>query len=265
MSKKHLGETRYYTDELNDDFSGLTRNAPIIDETYTYIHKNVFYRFFTLLLYRMFLEPWCYLYTKIVFHQKIVNRGVLKPYKKSGYFLYANHTQIFGDGIIPSFVAYPKRVYVVVSPENLALKGTRTFMTMAGALPVPSTIRSTGAFLEAMKYRLDRKGAIMIYPEAHVWPNYTGIRDFKPVSFKYPVKWDLPSFCFTNCYRRRRFGNKPRIVTYVDGPFFADSSLPKEQQHIELRQRIYETMKERSVLSDYVTIHYVKASRENSK
>ena len=86
----------------------------------------------------------------------------------------------------------------------------------------------------------------------------TGIRDFPATSMKYPVELDVPSFTLTTTYHRRRFGRKPRTVTYLDGPFYPDHSLPPRARAQTLRDEIYKTMVRRSQESDYEYIRYVK-------
>lgn len=98
----------------------------------------------------------------------------------------------------------------------------------------------------------------MIYPEAHIWPYYTKIRPFVDTSFHYPIKYGVPAFCFTNTYQKRKGSQKPNMVTYIDGPFFPDASLPVREQKKELRDRIYQTMCERAKNSNAVTIQYIK-------
>ena len=55
------------------------------------------------------------------------------------------------------------------------------------------------AFNEAVDKRLAQKNCLVIYPEAHVWPYYTGIRKFPAgdKSFKYAVRNKLPIFTMT--------------------------------------------------------------------
>jgi hypothetical protein len=106
--------------------------------------------------------------------------------------------------------------------------------------------------------RISEGAAIVIYPEAHIWPYYTGIRPFPDTSFAYPVKLGTPVFCFTNTYRKLRFSKKPQIVTYVDGPFFPDLSMSARDARKKLRCEVYEKMRERSRLSDFKLIEYIK-------
>ena len=96
----------------------------------------------------------------------------------------------------------------------------------------------------------------MIYPEAHIWPFYTGIRPFKDTSFRYPVQQKLPVFSLTNTYQKRRYSKKPKMVTYIDGPFYADASLPVRQQKKMLRDQVYEIMKKRAKNNTVVCVRY---------
>ena len=117
--------------------------------------------------------------------------------------------------------------------------------------------------METIKFHVSKKRAIMIYPEAHIWPFYTKIRPFLDSSFKYPVEYSTPVFCFTNVYKKRRFSKNPRMVTYVDGPFFADESLSSKEKRRSLRNQVFEAMCERSKLNEVELIKYEKL--ENSE
>jgi len=259
MKENDMSKTVYYTDELNDEFSGFPPKQFFIPPTYPYIHKNVFYRFSTFSAYRFILTPIAFFHSVFSMHQKFVNRKALKGFRKKGYFIYGNHTSHLGGGFTPSLAFFPKRVYIIVNSDNVAVKGFSTLFKMGGALPLPSTLEGMPNFLNAMEKRLLQGHAICIYPEAHIWPYSTKIRPFKAVSFKYPVKYDVPVFAFTDCYKKRHFGKKPRTVTYIDGPFYVNKSLLLSEQHQDLRDRVYQAMVERaSKESDYAIINYVK-------
>lgn len=53
------------------------------------------------------------------------------------------------------------------------------------------------------------------------------------------------------------------MITYIDGPFYADTSLPAREQKKLLREQVYTAMKEKSKLNDVELIRYVKVEREN--
>jgi len=252
----------YYRDELNDEFSVAQITPKVIDADYVYVHNTPWKRLTHFFWYRMIATPIAYLYTKLAFHHKIVNKEILRQAKDSGYFLYGNHTQDIGDAFIPNMFDFSRDTYVIVHPNNVSMPLLGHITPSLGALPLPDDMTAYRNFIKAIETRISQKKAIVIYPEAHIWPYYTGIRPFPDTSFHYPVKYDVPAFCFTNTYRKRRFSDKPRIVTYVDGPFFPDESLPPREQRKDLRDRIYTCMCERARESDCVYIQYIRKETE---
>ena len=53
MDKKII----YYSDELNDDFSGVTRKTKVINGQYKYIKKSPIWKVFEFVVYRIFVLP----------------------------------------------------------------------------------------------------------------------------------------------------------------------------------------------------------------
>ena len=76
------------------------------------------------------------------------------------------------------------------------------------------------------------------------------------------MQYQTPVFCLTNTYQKRRFSKRPRIVTYIDGPFYPDGTLSMKQQKQKLRDEVYERMKERAGNSNVTVIRYEK-EKEN--
>ncbi|MCR5147101.1 MAG: 1-acyl-sn-glycerol-3-phosphate acyltransferase [Clostridia bacterium] len=249
----------YYKDELNDEFSSAKITPRVIDEKYKY-KKGAVWNFFSAVIQNVLSMPIKVGYAKIKFRIKYVGKEKLKQCKKTGYFVYANHTQVFADTFIPSIAIFPKRNFLIVNPENISVKPFGWLVELLGAIPVPGDKTAMKNFLDVIKYRISKKQAITIYPEAHIWPYYTKIRPFKSVSFKYPVELKAPVFCVTNTYKRRgEKGDRVDIVSYIDGPFYADESLASgREQKEELRNRIYERMVERSRESNFEVVEYVK-------
>lgn len=245
-------EIRYYTDEINDEFSGIKRETIKIDGNYEYIKKNALWNLTAFFAYRIIMVPFAFFYTKIKFRHKIVNKKALKNIKDGGgYFMYGNHTLMGGDAFIPNMINLPRKTYTIVHADNLSKKGLKTFLELNGALPLPETASGMKNFIEAVEKRVVEGNAIQIYPEAHIWPYYTKIRPFKSISFRYPVKFDEPTFCFTNTYHKRKFSKKPKVITYIDGPFYPNKELPPKEQELDLRNQVYNAMCERAKLSTY--------------
>lgn len=250
----------YYSDEEDEEVAGIVRNTIKIDSNYVYIKKNSIWNLTAFFVYRIIMVPFAWLYTKIKFRHKIINKKVLKKANGSGYFLYGNHTLFGGDAFIPNVINFPKKTYTVVHPDNLSKKGLKTFLEMNGAIPTPTSASAMRNFVNAIEKRVTEKCAMQIYPEAHVWPFYTKIRPFKNISFKYPIKFEEATFCFTNTFHKKRFSKKPKVITYVDGPFYPDKSLPLKEQEQQLRDMVYNAMCERAKLSTYEYVKYIKKS-----
>lgn len=248
----------YYSDELNEEFSSAKIEPRVIDKNYKYEHKSKMWNVSTFLVQNVISVPVKFLYAKLKFRVKYIGREKLKPYKKKAYFVYGNHTQEFADTFLITNAIFPKRNYYIVNPENVSMKFLGNFVQKLGAIPIPNHINGMKNFLAEIERKIKKGYSISIFPEAHIWPYYTKIRNFKSVSFKYPVEYDTPVFCVTNTYQERKKG-KVKITTYIDGPFFIDKSLKtKNEQKQDLRDRVYNCMVERSKNSTFEYIKYIK-------
>lgn len=251
----------YYSDELREEFSTAQITPKVIDGTYQYDDSSTGRKAAHILCYRILARPLAALFLKIRFAHKIVNRKVLKEAAGGGFFLFGNHTNAAADALIPSMVAYPADTYVIVHPNNVSMPFFGRVTPYLGALPLPDDMQAAKNFLRIIEQKSE-KCCIMIYPEAHIWPYYTKIRPFTDASFRYPVQFGTPVFCFTNTYQKRRFGKRPGIVTYVDGPFYPDPALDRKEQKKALRNQVYRTMAERSRMNTVEWIHYEKKPDE---
>ena len=255
-------EIYYYSDELNDEFSGSHITPRVIDEKYKYLHKNIFWNLAHFLVQNVLSVPIKVLYAKLKFRIKYIGKEKLKPYKKDSYFVYVNHTQVFADVFIPSLPMYPKRNHFIVNPENVSMKILGNSIQLLGAIPIPNNKNGMKNFINAIKTHIDIGHPITIYPEAHIWPYYTKIRPFKAVSFKYPVQYEKPTFCMTNTYQSYGKNNdKVRMVTYIDGPFFPKDGLSLQEQKHDLRNQVYNCMVERSKNSNIEVIKYKRIDK----
>lgn len=283
-------KTVYYNNELTDEFSLAVITPKKIDGNYKY--DRIGGRLLHFIFYRIIAIPTAFFYLHLSHHHKIVGREKIKAFiaeaknderrrrreekalrhaqKQSATaavsprscFIYGNHTQATADALIPTFITHPANAYVIVHPNNVSMPVLGRITPYIGALPLPDDIAASRNFRAIIDKRVREGSPIFIYPEAHIWPYYTGIRPFPDDSFYYPIKYNVPVFCFTNTYKRRGNG-KPRIVTYVDGPFYPDGELPLKERRRELRDRVYDCMKQRSLESDVVWIEYRPADEDS--
>ena len=251
---------RYYTNEATDDFSGIRRTPIRIDASYRYLHKNPLWKLVEFLVYRVIMTPIAALWCRIRYRARIVGKEKLRACGKFGCFLYGNHTLMDGDAFLPSLCSFPKKTMVVVNADNLSVPLTRRWIELCGAIPVPNEASGTRHFLEALEKHTLLGHAVMIYPEAHLWPYCPFIRDFSPASFRYPVRFGMPSFavtvtCRTPANPRRRH---PDVTVYIDGPFYADPDLSDRERAQSLRDMVRGAMLERAENTNYEKYRYVR-------
>ena len=252
----------YYSSE--DDEVVAFKNKPIkIDENYKYIHKNFFYKLLSWISYRLFATPYAFIKFKLIDHVKFHNAKILKKFKKGGYFVYANHTNQYCDGFCPALICFPKKPHIIVNSSNISIPILGKFTRMWGALPIPNTMQANKNFTNAIENVLKKHNPIVIYPEAHLWPYYTKIRNFSAVSFHYPIKYNKPVFTFTTVYKKKKNNKKPKIEIYVDGPFYVNDKLPQKDAQTALRNVVHNKLKERAQLSNFEFVKYIKRSEND--
>lgn len=262
MSKK-IPEVIYYKDELNDEFSTAQIEPRKIDGSYKYDRGSFLEKLAHVFWYRIVATPVAFCYMKLKFGHRIVNKQALKPFLKKGCFIYGNHTQVLADPVVPTLITFPYRANIIVHPNNVSIPVIGRGTPYMGAIPLPDDMDANRNFIKCIEGRLNRGQAIFIYPEAHIWPYFTGIRKFRDASFYYPIKYKTPVFCFTNTYQKRKFRKTPRMVTYVDGPFFADPDTPPRKQKTELCDRVYTCMCQRAKNSNVTVTKYIKEENNN--
>jgi len=254
----------YYASEEDDPIKTDEQEKKVevrLPEGYEFIPKHWWVRAYSSLLFRVFwvFGQW---YERRYWGMKIHGRKKLKKAKGKGYVIYANHTNPFHDVFGPAIVA-DRRIFTIISPVNLKIPGIGKVLPYIGGLPLGKSAEEKKAFNEAVDKRLGQKKVLVIYPEAHVWPYYTGVRKFPAgdKSLKYAVRNDLPIFTMTTTYHKRknqRKGDLPRMEAYVDGPFWPEAGLSEEENRAKLAKEAYEAMKKASKHSTYEYFKYVK-------
>lgn len=165
------------------------------------------------------------MYCKLVFGLRIENRKALRGLP-DGCFLYGNHTNTLADAFIPTLLAFPRRASIVTAADTVSIPGLRNIVQMLGAVPLANTIDGTRQFLAALHRRLERRQAIMIYPEAHIWPYYNGIRPFPDTAFAYPVREQVPAVGVVVVYRQRKLLRFCRRVSPLSSAIRSILTLP---------------------------------------
>ncbi|MBQ9680056.1 MAG: hypothetical protein IJV48_05190 [Ruminococcus sp.] len=255
----------YYEDEQHDEFSTAVIEPRKIDDSYVYDRRGLFRAVSRFFWYRIIATPLAFLYVKLSLRQHTVGREKLSSFRKKGIYLYGNHTQAVGDPLTPNVFCFPKRVSFIVHPNNVSMPVLGRINPSLGAIPLPDTREAYRNFVDCVHGRITTGGAVVIYPEAHIWPYYTKIRNFPDGSFGYPCKDGAPVFCFVNTYQKRGNAKKPRMTTYIDGPFYPDMELPLAKRRKNLRDEVYAAMCKRAENSDVEVIRYIRKESAGDK
>ncbi len=217
-----------------------------MDAAFPFVRKGLLWKVAAFLLYYLIALPLVFIIIKVVNRTKIVNRKSLK-HIKGGFFLYGNHTH-WSDGFLPHVMASPRRTYVIAGPDVVSIRGLRNIVTMLGAIPVPTQPRALTPFADAVQQRHNEGACVAIFPEAHIWPYYTGIRPFPPTSFLYPAELGAPVVAMVTRYRERKGrGNKiktPARTVILSDPINPKLGLTVRQSQLDLHRRVAEFMYE---------------------
>lgn len=252
-----MKETRYYA-RFTDDFVKSPQQGLRLPENYVYVRTGWLSRLWAAVVYALALLV-SFFYCRLGLRMHIRGRKNLRRAGKGGLFLYGNHTQPVGDVFTPAHCLFPRRIYTLASPANYGLLVIGRLLPYLGALPVADTVHGMRALQQAMDTRLRQGCGIVVYPEAHVWEYYTGIRPFPVTSFKFPVRFEVPVYAMTVTYQAARWGKRPRMVVYIDGPF-APTGDTAAQKAESLRAAVRTAMEERSRMS---TVEYIRYKPKN--
>ena len=239
-------KTVIYSDPVNDDFAGTHIDTKPLPDWFLYTHTNPIWRALACFVYRGLARPIAFLFRKVWGLHRFENRQVLQEISGQGAYVYANHTQRVMDAFLPCQLRRKGRSYIIVGPDALSIPLIHNFLQMLGAIPLGSTIRQSRDMTQSVHDHIRRGDLVTIYPEAHIWLFYTGIRPFPAASFGYPARDGAPVYTMTSCYQKRRFGSFPKVVTYLDGPFYPDMTLSLPARKQRLRDQCHAAMAERA-------------------
>lgn len=221
--------TIYWSNELEDDFNQTISTRPEVPKDYHYGSKC---KFFSWVLYYLIAKPILGLYC--FFHGiKVVGRKNLKRLKGEGAFIYANHVALSDAFKYQAYVIPSKRVNIIGYSDTLSLKFVGKLVRGLGYIPIPHDLHNMGKMEDYIKECIKKKQYILIFPEAHIWPYYTKIRNFKDVSFHYPASIHAPIIPMVTIWR----GNdkhKPKQTIVIGKPIkpFKGESLKVNKEYL---------------------------------
>jgi len=254
MAKK----TVYYSDTSKDDFSGTHIRSRIIDENFRFLHRSPLWKAVSFFLYYFFAIPLVFIIDKGWYGIRFENRKALKQCRGS-FFLYGNHTQGLADATCPALLSFPRRAWVIAGADAVSIKGIGWLVQMLGGLILHNVPSGKCAFRDAVSEICKTNGSITVYPEAHIWPYYTGIREFSPASFVYPVRSGRPVAAVVTTYRKRLLKFLPPAITvYVSDLFYPDNLPDEHGAMTRLHDQVYAFMCDKARNNEVEYIRYIR-------
>ena len=200
----------------DEDFGTASKlvNSRVVDENYPYSHGFLWRCVSTFLYYVVAPVP-VWLLSRI-YGIRIHNRRAIRSL--GGCYIYGNHTH-WADDLIPYLISFPTRAFIITGPTAVSMPFVRHLVPMLGGIPLNSTEAGKAAFRETLDRVVKKGSPVAIFPEAHEWPYYNGIRDFPPYSFTYPVRTSAPVVAYVVTYTKRFFSwCPPRLTVTIDEP-----------------------------------------------
>ena len=256
MAKQHEPKrVIYYRDAANEDYAGTDIDTKSVGADFPFAPIGAIWKFFAFIAYYVIAAPLVFFYCYVFCGFRVKNRKAIRKIRKTGFFLYANHSP-YTDAFLAPIVAFPKRAYVIVGPDTVSIKGLRNFVQMVGAIPIPDVFSGMPSFLNAIRLRIEENCCISVFPEAHMWNYCTFLRPLKSGSFRYPIHLGVPSVAVAVTYQQRKlpFLKKPRRTVFISDPFYPDGSLPQKEAQRKLQDEVEAFLREK--LDTYSTYKY---------
>lgn len=218
-----------------------------IDENYNFINKNIFFRAFSRFFRRiviMFMGPWL----KRRYKLKIVGKENIKKVRRKGVIVTVNHVHNFDNLLVGTRLLHHRKCYFITLKDNINMPFVGFLLRSLGGIPIPTSVKAMPPFDACITELLRKKKAILICPEASLWPFYRGVRPFKKGAFRFAVKNDVPILPVVISFRRKlrkRPAKKGKekykyyFTVHVGEPIYQDKSLEIRRQTLELTDRTY--------------------------
>ena len=252
-----MGKRKFFYHHLTDDLVVSLNQDYHLPNSYAVFPKSLGKK-----IWSKIVRPLGHLismvYINLILRVRIIGKENLRAINDQGFFIYGNHTQTFGDVVLPLSIIPAKSYYAIAAQSNWGIPILGKLVLPYFGLPVGENIEQSAKLIKAITAVIKAKKVVVIYPESHVWPYYTKIRPFPVDSMHFPVALDSASFTMTTTYSKPKWGKKPQITVYIDGPFYPDKRLTKKQAQEKLHKQVYQTMQKRALTSNFEYFIYQK-------
>ena len=217
-----------------------------IDSKFKYEHTNVFYLFFSRLLWwiaMIVLTPLNY----VLFGAKIENKKNLKKIN-GGAVIVSNHVHMMDMTMILTRVAFPHKFYILADKSSFQIPLVRRLVGPLGAIPIADTLDGKRACFAYIDKLLKNKKKVVFFSEGSMWPYYNKLRPFKDGAFKFAYKNDVPIVPLCVTFREPKgiyklYKRKPLITISVLEAIYPDKSLNELECRNNLKTSTFEKMR----------------------
>lgn len=191
---------------------------------------------------------------------RIINRdtkiiGIEKiPQNMGGVIITSNHFSPLENTVIRHLTNKLKRrdLAIISQTSNFAMKGFLGFiMNYADTIPISIEPRYLAtSFLSVLKEKLvEKKQAVLLYPEQELWFNYRKPRPPKDGAYFYAAKLNVPVIsCFVEIVDTERRENsefkKVKYILHVLGVIYPDKEISPRENTAVMSQKDYLLKKE---------------------
>ena len=166
----------------------------------------------------------------------------------NGAIITSNHFSPIENTVIRYFVKKKglKRLNIISQVENFAMKGIIGFLMNYGdTIPLSGDMHYLARdLIQVLEQLVDKKEAVLIYPEQEMWFNYRKPRPFKRGAYHFAAKLNRPVIsCFVEIIDLPKKENdqfrKVRYRLHVLGVIYPDSNKSVKENSNEMCQKDY--------------------------
>lgn len=266
MNNKDWKKTKtiYWSDELHDDFDEIGLKRPPVPKGYHYIRSNPFNNFVSDIFYYGIARPIFIVFLKLYHHVRFKNKRYLKRAQKEGAFIFSNHVSFLD--VLKFQTVSRKRVNIVGYSDSLSMPIVRNLCRALGYIPLPLSedVDNFKRMSDSFEFYTKKKHQlVLIYPEAHIWPYYTKVRNFISSSFIFPARCNAPVLPAVTIWRKSKFLKKPRQVIVFGKLIYPLPENNDVENRDYLHQECLEEMKR--ISESYEQYEYIKYIKVEDK
>lgn len=228
--------------------SGVQGYRPIpltIDDDYTFLDRGRWFRLASG-AFRRFAYGVLRIYNRLFFGLRVQGRENLRGIR-GGAVTICNHVNMI-DCTFVGCECGRKKPYFPTLKSNLEIPYIRKLVEYLGGFPIPETPKAFRSFSRKIEEMLREGKWIHLFPEGHLVPYCTELREFKRGAFGYACRCRVPAIPFVVTYRentglRRLLRRNPSLDLTILPPVYPRPDADREES-LRLMELCHRQMKE---------------------